>query len=460
MQQQYIEFKITHQRLERIDEFFVVGETKNYLKARFSFSDDWADEDPIIIFAAGCRPFGSELVNGECDVPWEVLQHERFLVSCVAGDRITTNAVTVPVRQTNATDDLVPPSEPTPSVLDAKISVAIKKWMKDNPIGEGGYTIDLEAYATKEYVTEQISNTDYVTSDALIDYPTTEAMESYVADQINNTDYVTPEVLNEYATTEAMESYVTDQITNIDYITPDVLTDYTTVDHVETYVADQINNCGHITADALTDYATVGEVETYVDEAVKNVKFTETDPTVPAWAKQPTKPAYTAAEVGAATPEDITNALANLPTGGGKKPWRKLADIDFSLEKNQITIFDWTDLDGVTDIYIKINGAQNSSAAASGYDLYINGKNIAQAFAPSQKNGTVQYWWAAANYDGLVWNPSKTSGTVDGNWPIMGGHAFVPYNKFFEIGAAENISLKVANSAYKNVAGTWEVHVR
>lgn len=42
----------------------------------------------------------------------------------------------------------------------------------------------------------------------------------------------------------------------------------------------------------------------------------ETDPTVPAWAKQPQKPTYTAAEVGAATPDDITKALANLPTGG------------------------------------------------------------------------------------------------------------------------------------------------
>ena len=326
IQQQYIEFKVTHQRLERTDDFFVVGETKNYLKARFSFSDDWGEEIPIIIFAGDCHPYGVELVDGECLVPWEVLRCKSFLVSCMAGDRITTNAVVVPVCPTNAKDDLESPEEPTTSVLDAKIAVAVEKWLRDH-LDDVNITIDLDAYATKEYVTEQISNSDYVTSDVLGDYPTTESMETYVADQINNSDYVTPEVLSDYATTEAMESYVTDQITNIDYITPDVLTDYTTIDHVETYVADQINNCGHITSDALVDYATVEEVEAYVDKAVENIELTETDPTVPAWAKQPQKPTYTAAEVGAATLKDIENALSDLPTGGSDK-WEFIGEFN------------------------------------------------------------------------------------------------------------------------------------
>lgn len=35
--------------------------------------------------------------------------------------------------------------------------------------------------------------------------------------------------------------------------------------------------------------------------------FTETDPTVPDWAKQPTKPTYTADEVGAYTKTEIDN---------------------------------------------------------------------------------------------------------------------------------------------------------
>lgn len=41
---------------------------------------------------------------------------------------------------------------------------------------------------------------------------------------------------------------------------------------------------------------------------------TETDPTVPAWAKEPTKPAYTAAEVGAPTVAEMQQAIANVNT--------------------------------------------------------------------------------------------------------------------------------------------------
>lgn len=81
----------------------------------------------------------------------------------------------------------------------------------------------------------------------------------------------------------------------------------------------------------LTPYATKTEVaetyatKTYVDAAVDAVDapvtsvngmvgavtITETDPTVPAWAKQPNKPAYTAAEVGA-LPD--TTFIPTVPT--------------------------------------------------------------------------------------------------------------------------------------------------
>ena len=63
----------------------------------------------------------------------------------------------------------------------------------------------------------------------------------------------------------------------------------------------------------------------YVTENELNDKgyltsYTETDPTVPAWAKQPTKPTYTAAEVGAVSQDNLqaaTNeALAQAKASG------------------------------------------------------------------------------------------------------------------------------------------------
>jgi len=53
-------------------------------------------------------------------------------------------------------------------------------------------------------------------------------------------------------------------------------------------------------------------------DANKNVALSESDPTVPAWAKQPTKPTYTAGEVGAipTTAKGAAGGVAELDSGG------------------------------------------------------------------------------------------------------------------------------------------------
>lgn len=60
------------------------------------------------------------------------------------------------------------------------------------------------------------------------------------------------------------------------------------------------------------------EIEQAVSEAVETVLESEQDPTVPAWAKQPVKPAYTAAEVGALpddtfVPEKTSDLINDVP---------------------------------------------------------------------------------------------------------------------------------------------------
>ena len=57
---------------------------------------------------------------------------------------------------------------------------------------------------------------------------------------------------------------------------------------------------------SLSGYAT----EQWVEGKGYLTGYTETDPTVPAWAKQANKPSYTASEVGAATQSDIDSAIA------------------------------------------------------------------------------------------------------------------------------------------------------
>jgi len=56
--------------------------------------------------------------------------------------------------------------------------------------------------------------------------------------------------------------------------------------------------------------AATSEQGAKADSALQS--FTETDPTVPAWAKAPNKPTYTAEEVGAATEEFVTQIAGNI----------------------------------------------------------------------------------------------------------------------------------------------------
>lgn len=57
-------------------------------------------------------------------------------------------------------------------------------------------------------------------------------------------------------------------------------------------------------------------VSAFENDAGYLTGYTESDPTVPQWAKAQTKPTYTASEVGATTPEDVTAAIREQSLGG------------------------------------------------------------------------------------------------------------------------------------------------
>lgn len=148
MNKQYIDFQITHQRITRTDSFEVVGGSKGYLHARFSFCEDWADEKVrIAIFTGGGVSYPMPLENDTCEIPWEVLRLKRFYVGCVAGELLTSDAEVVEVKPCGA--DLLNPSlEPTPTmfvailkklegleaVTDEEIAAAVEQYMQKNSI--------------------------------------------------------------------------------------------------------------------------------------------------------------------------------------------------------------------------------------------------------------------------------------------------------------------------------------
>lgn len=102
------------------------------------------------------------------------------------------------------------------------------------------------------------------------------------------------------------------------YVKTTDLADWAKQPEKPVYTADEVGAAAeqhtHSTAD-ITDFPAI---PTKVSELQNDSGYlsTETDPTVPAWAKADTKPTYTASEVGAATVADISAAINGIEIGG------------------------------------------------------------------------------------------------------------------------------------------------
>lgn len=160
--------------------------------------------------------------------------------------------------------------------------------------------VDLDGYATKEYVDNAVSGVVVSETD-----PTVPAW----AKQANKPSYTASEVGALPADTQLFSGNYND------------LRNKPTIPTVPANVSAFNNDAGYLTEhQSLSGYAT----KAYVDEAIENIDTSggitvETDPTVPSWAKQANKPTYTAQEVGAlpANTELFSgdyNDLSNKPT--------------------------------------------------------------------------------------------------------------------------------------------------
>lgn len=115
---QYIDFKVQHQTITRTDNYEVVGNSENYLYARFEFCAEWDDIIPTAVFSANNGKHISVLIeNGECLVPWEMLRVPEFWVGVFGGDRQTTDTARVAVKP-GVKFNAKPGVEPTPTAYE------------------------------------------------------------------------------------------------------------------------------------------------------------------------------------------------------------------------------------------------------------------------------------------------------------------------------------------------------
>lgn len=109
-----LEFKVTGQHIEVEEHYKVVADSKNYLKAHFTFSNEWQGIKTAI-FKKGLTVLNVILDNDECFVPWEVIKPGKFGVSVFCGDLITADISWVNV-SASGYEDGGEPQDPTPDV--------------------------------------------------------------------------------------------------------------------------------------------------------------------------------------------------------------------------------------------------------------------------------------------------------------------------------------------------------
>ena len=116
-----LKFCIDHQKITRIDDFYIVADSANYLTAEFSFTDDWTGIKTAV-FRRGENWWNVLLTDDACTVPWEALQGQGILyVSAFCDNLVTANSAPVRVYQSGYMEEMTEPPTPTvySQILDA-----------------------------------------------------------------------------------------------------------------------------------------------------------------------------------------------------------------------------------------------------------------------------------------------------------------------------------------------------
>ena len=141
----YITFNVYKQKIKRTDTQQIVADSRNYLHAAFTFSDDDWTGIKTAIFKNGDVVKHAVLDdNNECLVPWEVIKPGILHVSVFCGDLITADTATVYINESGYEDGGIP-EDPSPTVYEQIIAML-------NEIETGGIPDDKIAAAVQAYL--------------------------------------------------------------------------------------------------------------------------------------------------------------------------------------------------------------------------------------------------------------------------------------------------------------------
>ena len=179
-------FKVTEQIIEHLTtEKKVVANSKNYLKCKFEFSEEWQGVTKTAIFTAATgKAFEYILENDACVIPYEVIDYPHFTVSVFGGDLITVNSVSVNVLKSGYKEGEIP-KNPTPDVYSQILQMVDEAISRQPQIGVNNNWWIWDA-KNKNYIDTGVSAEGYVPKRG-VDYWTPEDKQTvklYIDEQI------------------------------------------------------------------------------------------------------------------------------------------------------------------------------------------------------------------------------------------------------------------------------------
>lgn len=120
-----LRFEVKNQFINRVDKIQPSADSQYYLYAHFNFlTNDWKGKVITAVFTKDEKSYMMLVdIDGDCEVPHEVIKEGNFYVSVFAGTLITTNSSRVYVEPSGYVEDAENSEPPTPNIYNQLITM-------------------------------------------------------------------------------------------------------------------------------------------------------------------------------------------------------------------------------------------------------------------------------------------------------------------------------------------------
>lgn len=173
-----LQFTVNNQELTKVKGITPATDSQNYLKAQFTFSEDWENCEKIAVFRAEDvtrKIYLNE--NNECFVPWEVLKQSEHGAFCIRD----TIIIYASVYAIDVTEQI--------RITTNEVKIEVKKSGYTETAGSSEVPPEVRDYKTTE-VNENSTNEQYATAKAVYMYGETKTAKTEFnnfKEEVNNT---------------------------------------------------------------------------------------------------------------------------------------------------------------------------------------------------------------------------------------------------------------------------------